>query len=318
MSEVLFLTLFMFITGIAIAAVPFLRPAQALPPTTDQEQELQALRLRIKESEGVERQALIAQWAALDKQPLPSPKPIRSLGWKGALVITGVLAGVGWGLASYTWPQLPSTEVKALRAEAQELRRLESEARKHPSLANWISLGRRAFELKRYETATEAYLEAAQFDPSNLEAVRMLGIVLTIGGRNAEAVKLLSIVTQETPKDAEAWLYLGNANAAVGLRQAALSAWKTHQALDPKPQVEALGKALAGPLEGGRMVYVYKCASCHGANAEGWLAPSLQQSPILQVDAALTAVVSEGMGNMARVPLAKPDLEALLVYLKGL
>lgn len=77
---------------------------------------------------------------------------------------------------------------------------------------------------------------------------------------------------------------------------------------------------MAGELElpddqvrAGKLLYLKKCAQCHGRNAEGGNAPDIQGITLEDVVDA-----SSGVENMPKIELQKIEAEQIAVYLMSL
>lgn len=135
---------------------------------------------------------------------------------------------LGVGLWRYTLPRLPGETTVTQRQEARELKALADKAKRTGALEDLLAWGRRAFELKAFDQAAEAYLEVLKKDPKNVEAVRRVGILLFMGGRLEEARLFLEIAQHADPKAAEGWLFLGNLYFQEGRRQEAIASWEKY------------------------------------------------------------------------------------------
>jgi tetratricopeptide (TPR) repeat protein len=87
-----------------------------------------------------------------------------------------------------------------------------------PNAGRYMELGTDLAYAGKFTDATAACDKAAALEPSNLSAVegcyKNIGIVLTNEGNMQNAVAPLQKATQVDPKDAQAWLLLGNAMMA--------------------------------------------------------------------------------------------------------
>ena len=84
-----------------------------------------------------------------------------------------------------------------------------------------------------------------------------------------------------------------------------------------RAQQQAQAAVGSGDLPDGRVVYVAKCAACHGQNGEGGIGPAMVGNPVLRVDGAVAEIVKRGTGSMPAIPMSEAELQALLDYLKG-
>jgi len=89
---------------------------------------------------------------------------------------------------------------------------------------------------------------------------------------------------------------------------------RARQPLNPLPKAPPTGLAATGaPL------YEARCASCHGAHADGGAGPSLRARRVaLSPDAVIAAVVAEGRPGMPAVTLSAEDEARLIAYLRYL
>jgi len=186
-----------------------------------------------------------------------------------------------------------------------------------------LAWGRKAFELKAFDQAAEAYLEVLKKDPKNVEAVRRVGILLFMSGRPEEARLFLEIAQHADPKAAEGWLFLGNLYFQEGRYQEAIAAWEKYlevggEARERVQGLIAMARAQAQGGKDGKSVYQARCAACHGARGEGGVGPRLQGNPILKAKEAVREIVLQGRGKMPAVPLSEAELKALLDYLDSL
>jgi mono/diheme cytochrome c family protein len=232
-----------------------------------------------------------------------------------------VLLGVG--LWRYTLPRLPGETTVTQRAEARELKALSDKAKKTGAVEDLLAWGRKAFELKAFDQAAEAYLEVLKKDPQNVEAVRRVGILLFLSGRPEEARLFLEIAQHADPKAAEGWLFLGNLYFQEGRYGEAIAAWERYlevggEARERVQGLIAMARAQAQGGKDGKSVYQARCAACHGARGEGGVGPRLQGNPILKAKEAVREIVLQGRGTMPAVPLSPEELSALLDYLDSL
>ena len=83
----------------------------------------------------------------------------------------------------------------------------------------------------------------------------------------------------------------------------------------------AAGSAAAGSQDAGRNRYAGLCARCHGGDGNGGeLGPAIVNGIAARTDADLTTLVREGRPDkgMPGVPLADPDMRALIAFLRTL
>lgn len=125
--------------------------------------------------------------------------------------------------------------------EADELHRAVL-ARAPATLASLQFLSARCFERGEL-SAAEAYLQrAVALDPADLEACRVLGVVLEALGRVDEAVTVLRQAYRRKPTEAKTLLFLGAALAKAGQGEAAAAAGNMLEAVRPEMlQLDRLG-----------------------------------------------------------------------------
>lgn len=279
-----------------------------------------------KEAEGEERKRLLFQIVKLEREigPASEPSPPRRLSpalW--GVVALGVIA-LGVGLYTFTLPRLPGETTVTARSEARELKRLEDRAKQTGQTGDWLAFAHKAWELQDFDRAAQAYIRVLQQDPRNVEAVRRVGILLFMGGRPQEAVQFLQIALRADPKATEGWLFLGNAYLQLGQREQAIRAWENYlanggEARERVQNLIATAKAQqSAPGASGQLVYLQKCAACHGSQAQGGVGPKLAGNPIVKVPQAVSEIVKNGRGKMPAILLSDEELKALLEYLGGL
>lgn len=325
MATLIFLVLFFL--GLYLALRPLRGPREPFPEPPRREEllkELEVLKEEVQSLEGEEKKLAMARMVelerALDGWRPPKPRPFNP--WPVALAL-GVVVLLGVGLWRYTLPRLPGETTVTARAEARELKALQDKARRTGEVADLLAWGRRAYELKAFDQAAEAYLAVLKKDPTNIEAVRRVGILLFMGGRLEEAQMFLEIAQHADPKAAEGWLFLGNIYFQKGQAKEAIAAWEKYLEVggEARERVEgliAMARAQAQGGTDGKTVYQARCAACHGAEAQGGVGPRLKGNPILKAPEAVREIVLQGRGQMPAVPLSEGELKALLDYLSGL
>lgn len=89
---------------------------------------------------------------------------------------------------------------------------------------------------------------------------------------------------------------------------------RASEPLNPRPRASPSG--LAGL---GKPVFETRCASCHALDGGGGSGPSLRARRVaLAPDAAILAVVRDGKGEMAPVPLTPEEGQQLILYIRYL
>jgi len=319
--------LLLLLLGLFLALRPLLGPKEPFPePPRRQEllEELEVLKREVEALEGEEKKLALARMVELERalegyRP-PEPRPFNPL---PVALVLGAVVLLGVGLWRYTLPRLPGETTVTQRAEARELKALSDKAKKTGVVEDLLAWGRKAFELKAFDQAAEAYLEVLKKDPRNVEAVRRVGILLFLSGRLEEARLFLEIAQHAEPMAAEGWLFLGNLHFQEGRYREAIAAWERYlevggEARERVQGLIAMARAQAQGGKDGKSVYQARCAACHGARGEGGVGPRLQGNPILKAKEAVREIVLQGRGTMPAVPLAPEELSALLDYLDSL
>jgi mono/diheme cytochrome c family protein len=319
--------LLLFLLGLFLALRPLLGPKEPFPEPPRREElleELEVLKREVEALEGQEKKLALARMVELERalegyRP-PEPRPFNPL---PVALVLGAVVLLGVGLWRYTLPRLPGETTVTARAEARELKALSDKAKKTGAVEDLLAWGRKAFELKAFDQAAEAYLEVLKKDPKNVEAVRRVGILLFMSGRPEEARLFLEIAQHAEPMAAEGWLFLGNLYFQEGRYQEAIAAWEKYlevggEARERVQGLIAMARAQAQGGKDGKSVYQARCAACHGARGEGGVGPRLQGNPILKAKEAVREIVLQGRGKMPAVPLSEAELKALLDYLDSL
>jgi mono/diheme cytochrome c family protein len=319
--------LLLLLLGLFLALRPLLGPKEPFPEPPRREElleELEVLKREVEALEGEEKKLALARMVELERalegyRP-PEPRPFNPL---PVALVLGAVVLLGVGLWRYTLPRLPGETTVTARAEARELKALSDKAKKTGAVEDLLAWGRKAFELKAFDQAAEAYLEVLKKDPKNVEAVRRVGILLFMSGRPEEARLFLEIAQHADPMAAEGWLFLGNLYFQEGRYQEAIAAWEKYlevggEARERVQGLIAMARAQAQGGKDGKSVYQARCAACHGARGEGGVGPRLQGNPILKAKEAVREIVLQGRGKMPAVPLSEAELKALLDYLDSL
>jgi mono/diheme cytochrome c family protein len=319
--------LLLLLLGLFLALRPLLGPKEPFPEPPRREElleELEVLKREVEALEGEEKKLALARMVELERalegyRP-PEPRPFNPL---PVALVLGAVVLLGVGLWRYTLPRLPGETTVTARAEARELKALSDKAKKTGAVEDLLAWGRKAFELKAFDQAAEAYLEVLKKDPKNVEALRRVGILLFMSGRSEEARLFLEIAQHADPKAAEGWLFLGNLYFQEGRYQEAIAAWEKYlevggEARERVQGLIAMARAQAQGGKDGKSVYQARCAACHGARGEGGVGPRLQGNPILKAKEAVREIVLQGRGKMPAVPLSEAELKALLDYLDSL
>jgi mono/diheme cytochrome c family protein len=319
--------LLLLLLGLFLALRPLLGPKEPFPEPPRREElleELEVLKREVEALEGEEKKLALARMVELERalegyRP-PEPRPFNPL---PVALVLGAVVLLGVGLWRYTLPRLPGETTVTARAEARELKALSDKAKKTGAVEDLLAWGRKAFELKAFDQAAEAYLEVLKKDPKNVEAVRRVGILLFMSGRPEEARLFLEIAQHAEPMAAEGWLFLGNLYFQEGRYQEAIAAWEKYlevggEARERVQGLIAMARAQAQGGKDGKSVYQARCAACHGARGEGGVGPRLQGNPILKAKEAVREIVLRGRGTMPAVPLSPEELSALLDYLDSL
>ncbi len=325
MATLLFLALFLL--GLLLALRPLLGPKEPFPEPPRREEllkELEVLKGEVEALSGEEKRLALARMVELERllEGYRPPAPRARSPWPAVLLLGGV-ALLGVGLWRYTLPRLPGETTVTARQEAQELKALAEKAKRTGAVEDLLAWGRRAYALQAFDQAAEAYLAVLKKDPTNIEAVRRVGILLFMGGRLEEAQMFLEIAQHADPKAAEGWLFLGNIYFQRGQAKEAIAAWEKYLEVggEARERVEgliAMARAQAQGGTDGKTVYQARCAACHGAEAQGGIGPKLKGNPILMAPEAVKEIVLKGRGQMPPVPLGEGELKALLDYLSGL
>ena len=319
--------LLLLLLGLFLALRPLLGPKEPFPEPPRREElleELEVLKREVEALEGEEKKLALARMVELERalegyRP-PEPRPFNPL---PVALVLGAVVLLGVGLWRYTLPRLPGETTVTARAEARELKALSDKAKKTGAVEDLLAWGRKAFELKAFDQAAEAYLEVLKKDPKNVEALRRVGILLFMSGRPEEARLFLEIAQHAEPMAAEGWLFLGNLYFQEGRYQEAIAAWEKYlevggEARERVQGLIAMARAQAQGGKDGKSVYQARCAACHGARGEGGVGPRLQGNPILKAKEAVREIVLRGRGTMPAVPLSPEELSALLDYLDSL
>ncbi len=319
--------LLLLLLGLFLALRPLLGPKEPFPEPPRREElleELEVLKREVEALEGEEKKLALARMVELERalegyRP-PEPRPFNPL---PVALVLGAVVLLGVGLWRYTLPRLPGETTVTARAEARELKALADKAKKTGAVEDLLAWGRKAFELKAFDQAAEAYLEVLKKDPKNVEALRRVGILLFMSGRPEEARLFLEIAQHADPKAAEGWLFLGNLYFQEGRYGEAIAAWEKYlevggEARERVQGLIAMARAQAQGGKDGKSVYQARCAACHGARGEGGVGPRLQGNPILKAKEAVREIVLQGRGTMPAVPLSPEELSALLDYLDSL
>jgi len=319
--------LLLLLLGLFLALRPLLGPKEPFPEPPRREElleELEVLKREVEALEGEEKKLALARMVELERalegyRP-PEPRPFNPL---PVALVLGAVVLLGVGLWRYTLPRLPGETTVTARAEARELKALSDKAKKTGAVEDLLAWGRKAFELKAFDQAAEAYLEVLKKDPKNVEAVRRVGILLFMSGRPEEARLFLEIAQHAEPMAAEGWLFLGNLYFQEGRYGEAIAAWERYlevggEARERVQGLIAMARAQAQGGKDGKSVYQARCAACHGARGEGGVGPRLQGNPILKAKEAVREIVLQGRGTMPAVPLSPEELSALLDYLDSL
>jgi mono/diheme cytochrome c family protein len=319
--------LLLLLLGLFLALRPLLGPKEPFPEPPRREElleELEVLKREVEALEGEEKKLALARMVELERalegyRP-PEPRPFNPL---PVALVLGAVVLLGVGLWRYTLPRLPGETTVTARAEARELKALSDKAKKTGAVEDLLAWGRKAFELKAFDQAAEAYLEVLKKDPKNVEAVRRVGILLFMSGRPEEARLFLEIAQHADPKAAEGWLFLGNLYFQEGRYGEAIAAWEKYLEVggEARKRVQgliAMARAQAQGGKDGKSVYQARCAACHGARGEGGVGPRLQGNPILKAKEVVREIVLQGRGKMPAVPLSEAELKALLDYLDSL
>jgi mono/diheme cytochrome c family protein len=319
--------LLLFLLGLFLALRPLLGPKEPFPEPPRREElleELEVLKREVEALEGEEKKLALARMVELERalEGYRPPRP-RSFNPLPVALVLGAVVLLGVGLWRYTLPRLPGETTVTARAEARELKALADKAKKTGAVEDLLAWGRKAFELKAFDQAAEAYLEVLKKDPKNVEAVRRVGILLFMSGRPEEARLFLEIAQHAEPMAAEGWLFLGNLYFQEGRYGEAIAAWEKYlevggEARERVQGLIAMARAQAQGGKDGKSVYQARCAACHGARGEGGVGPRLQGNPILKAKEAVREIVLQGRGKMPAVPLSEAELKALLDYLDSL
>jgi mono/diheme cytochrome c family protein len=319
--------LLLLLLGLFLALRPLLGPKESFPEPPRREElleELEVVKREVEALEGEEKKLALARMVELERalegyRP-PEPRPFNPL---PVALVLGAVVLLGVGLWRYTLPRLPGETTVTARQEARELKALADKAKKTGAVEDLLAWGRKAFELKAFDQAAEAYLEVLKKDPKNVEALRRVGILLFMSGRPEEARLFLEIAQHAEPMAAEGWLFLGNLYFQEGRYQEAIAAWEKYlevggEARERVQGLIAMARAQAQGGKDGKSVYQARCAACHGARGEGGVGPRLQGNPILKAKEAVREIVLRGRGKMPAVPLSEAELKALLDYLDSL
>lgn len=331
MTLTLILALLVLLAVIGYALLPLRKAAQPFPENPRPEElqaELHLLRVQAKDAEGEERKRLLTQIVKLERELGPvaaEPLPPRRLSPVLPILALAVVVVLGLGLYNFTLPRLPGETTVTARSEARELKRLEAKAKQTGQTEDWLAFGRKAWELQDFDRAGQAYIEVVQKDPRNVEAVRRVGILLFMGGRPQDAVQFLQIAMHADPKATEGWLFMGNAYFQLGQREQAIQAWENYLANGGEARERVQGLIATAKAQqstpgsaSGQQVFLQKCATCHGPQAQGGVGPKLAGNPITKVPEAVSEIVRNGRGKMPAVPLSDGELKAVLEYLQGL
>jgi len=318
----LILGLLAFVGSLFYLALPLRRRPQPLPEGPQRDDllaELKTLQEAAKEAEGAERKALLARIVlirrALEEGAPPPPQASRNWLWALAL---GALVLAGLGIWQGVLPQLPRPP-----QPPPSLTALAKRAQTTHQLSDWLAYGQAAWQAGALDQAASAYLEVARQDPHNLTAIRRLGIILFLSGHPNAAERLLLIAAHQDPGHPNSWFFLGNLYFQEGRYAQAIQAWQSYlnEGGPAIAQVDNLIQTAQARLKSrnpGQQVYLEYCAVCHGVGGQGGTGPRLEGNPVLKLPAALTQIITQGMGNMPAIPLGGQQLQLLLNYLKGL
>lgn len=329
------------LTLLLLAAVlytlqPLRKPGQPFPHNPRPDEllaEIELLKVQARDAEGDERKRLLTQIVLLERELGAQPQadaPRRSMPAWVPLTVVGLMAVTGLGLYIYTLPRLPGETTVTARKEAEELRQLERQAQKSGLEADYLALGNRAYQLGDIQRAADAYLAVVGRNPQQPEAIRRLGIFLFMSGSLDEAIQLLKLATTAQPDEPEGWLFLGNAYFSQQKPKEAIVAWEGYLAAggDAQQRVKGLietARAQANqptsspdqPISG-QQAYLARCASCHGAQAQGGVGPRLAGNPIVKVREAVAEIILKGRGTMAAINIPVAETNAILDYLESL
>jgi cytochrome c-type biogenesis protein CcmH/NrfG len=110
----------------------------------------------------------------------------------------------------------------------------------------WEKLAVTAIQQERFHTALEAYRGAVRTEPSRWDRMKPLGYLeAEIGDREA-GIRALRRYLERAPRDAEAWLFLGDALVGAGSFAPAREAYRRFLELDPAaPEAPRVREELA-------------------------------------------------------------------------
>jgi mono/diheme cytochrome c family protein len=326
----------LLVLALAYTLQPLRRPGQPFPHNPRPEEllaEIELLKAQAREAEGVERKRLLAQIVLLERelgaQPEAGGVPRRKLAAWIPLTVVGLMAVTGLGLYAYTLPRLPGETTVTARKEAEELRQLERRAQQSGLEADYLALGNRAYQLGDIQRAADAYLAVVGRNPQQPEAIRRLGIFLFMSGSLDEAIQLLQLATAAQPDEPEGWLFLGNAYFSQQKPSEAIVAWEGYLAAGGEAQervkglIETARAQAVQPVTpdqpiSGQQAYLARCASCHGAQAQGGVGPRLAGNPVVKVRSAVAEIILKGRGTMAALDIPIAETNAILDYLEAL
>lgn len=325
----------LLIAALLYTLQPLRRAGQPFPHNPRPEElgaEIELLKTQAREAEGVERKRLLAQMVLLERELGAQPSadlPRRSLPPWVPLTVVGLMAVTGLGLYAYTLPRLPGETTVTARKEAEELRQLERKAQQSGLEADYLALGDRAYQLGDIQRAADAYLAVVGRNPQQPEAIRRLGIFLFMSGSLDEAIQLLQLATTAQPDVPEGWLFLGNAFFSQQKPKEAIVAWEGYLAAGGEAQervkglIETARAQVAQPVKpnqpvSGQQAYLARCASCHGAQAQGGVGPRLAGNPVVKVRSAVAEIILKGRGAMAALNIPTAETNAILDYLEAL
>jgi mono/diheme cytochrome c family protein len=237
-----------------------------------------------------------------------------ALGSLAALVVVGVLSS-----AFLVWPLQriglrederklydASRQIPALEAQ------LNREALANPqtgaSQKSLLEFGQVTWDAKDYERAGKVYASILRVDKRQPTALTRYGSLLFFAGRNEEALELLSAATTIDPKQAEAWLTMGNIYfGALNNPKKALESWQRYKSVagsEASARVADLMAAAETRLldsDPGAKLFAQNCAGCHGAQAQGLVGPNLKTSAEAK-DAAFVKQQLENGSKDGRMP----------------
>ena len=226
---------------------------------------------------------------------------------------------------------------------ARTLAPLTAQADEAPTEANLMALADAYWNLEDTNRAANLYLHVlTELEVQNPKAIQRLGMAMFFSGDNEQAALALETARALEPQSLETLLFLGNTYFSMNQLERAIDVWEDYvttaggQAKAGRvPDLIAQAKArLAGdtPAATGsppatleaspetnvsaEELFASNCASCHGASAQGGVAPRLAGNGRLTNAEMVRGTILNGRGMMPGFGdlLTGTEIEALTDY----